>query len=38
MKEYIKPEVEIISLKAQEAITDGDGFVDGNMSMEDSEF
>ena len=37
MKEYQKPEVELISLKAQEAITDDD-FVDGNMSMEDSEF
>lgn len=35
MKEYMKPEVEIVTLVAQEPITD---IVDGSMGLEDSEF
>ncbi len=37
MKEYQKPEVEIISLQAQEAITDDD-LGDGSQTLEDSIF
>lgn len=39
-KDYQKPEVELISLQAQEAITDDyDGtIVDGSMGLEDSIF
>lgn len=37
MKEYLKPEVELISLQAQEAITD-DIVIDGSTSLDDSIF
>ena len=33
MKEYIKPELEVISLVAEEAITDD--FIDGETSLSD---
>ena len=40
MKDYLKPEVEFISLKAQEAITDdeGDDLIDGELGLESSIF
>ncbi len=38
MKEYIKPEVEFISLQAQEDITAGDDLVDGDLDVESSFF
>ena len=39
MKEYIKPEVEFISLQAQENITsDDDELLDGEMGLESSIF
>ena len=39
MKEYIKPEVEFISLQAQENITsDDDEFGDGELGLESSIF
>lgn len=37
MKEYQKPELEFITLVAQEIITD-DGLVDGDLGLESSEF
>ena len=37
MKDYQKPEVEIISLTMQESITD-DEFIDGEMGLESSIF
>lgn len=33
MKDYQKPEVEIISLTMQESITSGDDLIDGDMGM-----
>lgn len=36
-KEYIKPDVEIISLVSEEAITTGDGIPDGGMGYGSSE-
>ena len=40
MKEYLKPEVEYISLQAKEAITaeDEDDLVDGELGLESSIF
>ena len=38
MKEYLKPEVEIISLQAQEEITTGDDLLDGDLGLESSIF
>ena len=38
MKDYQKPEFELISLVAQEKITSGNGIVDGGMDLESSEF
>ena len=37
-KDYQKPEVEFISLEAQEAITAGDDVVDGEIGLESSIF
>ena len=39
-KEYLKPQVEIISLEAQERLTDLDlnSIISGDTDMEDSEF
>ena len=37
-KEYVKPEVEVISLIAEEAITNDDGLLDGEMGTESSIF
>lgn len=34
MKDYLKPEIEIISLMAQEPITDGEPGVDGDTDVE----
>lgn len=38
MKEYLKPELELISLVAQENITDDDGIIDGEVGLESSDF
>lgn len=38
MKDYQKPEVDIISLQAQEEITNGDGLIDGELGLESSIF
>ena len=38
-KEYIKPEVELVSLMATESITDNEeGLLDGELGLESSEF
>lgn len=38
MKDYQKPEVEIISLTMQEPITSGDDLLDGDMGTESNIF
>lgn len=38
MKEYQKPEIEFISLQAQEEITTGDDLLDGEQGLESSIF
>lgn len=38
MKDYQKPEFELINLVAQEKITSGDGVVDGETGVESSIF
>ena len=37
-KEYMKPEVEVVSLVIEETITTSDDFVDGEMGEESSIF
>lgn len=37
-KEYLKPEVELVSLTAAEHITTGDDSLDGEMGVGSSEF
>ena len=37
-KEYLKPEVEVISLMPKEEIASGDDFVDGETGLESSVF
>ncbi len=38
MKDYQKPEVELISLQAQEEITSDDELIDGELGLESSIF
>ena len=38
MKNYEKPEVEVIALIAHESITEDDGYLDGDQNVESSEF
>lgn len=38
MKNYEKPEVEVIALIAHESITDDDDYMDGDQIVESSEF
>ena len=38
MKEYQKPELEFVSLVAQETITVDDGVIDGEVGLGSSEF
>jgi len=37
-KEYMKPDVEIVSLRVEEAITTEDDWVDGEIGVESTDF